>query len=139
MQRARGRLSADDIASTYRQMVAGYAMLGTFAQTIADELMREKQKRTARGYLTAARRLIEFNNGYDIRIDALTPEVIARFEQALEHDNLSMSTISFYMRTLRAVYNRAVVECIIPARLDSPFDDAYTQIKPPHEASLATA
>lgn len=131
MEHTRASISVDDIASAYRQMMAGYQVMGIYAQVLADETAREGRPRTARGYLTAARRFVEFNGGYDIRHDAITSETIIMFERALEDEELTPNTISFYMRTLRAIYNRAVAECILPARLDDPFEDAYTRIEPP--------
>jgi hypothetical protein len=121
------RITARDIASAYLSAMAGNQMLGVYAKCLSEEWAREGRRRTSRGYLTAARRFIDFNGGNDMRLDNLTPETIAMFERTLENDNLEQSTISFYMRTLRAIYNRAVAECIVPARLDNPFDEAYTR------------
>lgn len=133
------RPSADDIASEYRRIVAGCQMLGTYAQILSGELARESRPRTARGYITAIRRFIDFNNGYDIRLDGLTTEVVVAFEHALESEGLTPPTISFYMRTLRAIYNRAVAECITPARFDNPFEEAYTRIEMPLRLDVAGA
>ena len=131
MERSSMKVSADDIASAYRQMMVGYQMLGIYTQILAEEMIRTGKMRTARGYITTIRRFIELNRGYDIRLDELTSEVIARFEVSLQREGLTPPTISFYMRNLRAIYNKAVSENIILARLDSPFEDAYTYIELP--------
>lgn len=131
MERTRPRITADDIASAYRRMAADYQMLSVWAQTLADETARENRPRTARGYLTAMRRFIDFNRGYDICLDVLTAEVVAMFENALEREGLTPPTISFYMRSLRAIYNKAVSENIIPAPSEDPFEEAYTFIDVP--------
>jgi hypothetical protein len=123
--------SCDDVAAAYHQLVAGYRMLGIYTQTLSDELKRQGQSRTARGYLTTLRRFIEFNNGYDIPLSDMDSDIITRFDQTLEADLLMRSTISFYMRTLRAIYNKSILENIIPPRLDDPFEDAYTYIELP--------
>ncbi len=124
-----GALSADHIASLYRRMTADYQMLGTYAQILSDEALYAEKLRTARGYITAIRRFIDFNRGYDIHLGALTAEVVAMFEHTLEREGLMPPTISFYMRNLRAIYNKAISENIIPPRLENPFENAYTYIE----------
>jgi hypothetical protein len=133
------QITADEIASEYRKMVAGYQTLGNYALALAKELAHENRPRTARGYLTATRRFVDFNDGYDMRHEDLTAHTIARFERALERDGLTPNTISFYIRTLHAVYNRAIAECIIPARLDDPFEDAHTRCELLLEPEMAMA
>ena len=133
-----GALSADHIASLYRRMTADYQMLGTYAQILSREALHAEKPRTARGYITTIRRFIDFNHGYDIRLVDLTAEVVTMFEHALEREGLMPPTISFYMRNLRAIYNKAVSESIIPQCLEDPFDNAYTHVELPKQASLET-
>ncbi len=119
---------ADNIANAFRMTISARRMLSVYATLLSDELIRAGQAPTARGYLTATRRMIEFNNGYDIPLDAFTPELIVSFQQSLLNEGVARTTVSFYMRTLRAIYNKAVAENIIPARLENPFLDAYTEV-----------
>ncbi len=131
-------LSADDIASLYRRMVADYQMLGTYAHILSEEALHAEKPRTARGYITAIRRFIDFNRGYDIHLGDLSAEIVAMFEHALEREGLMPPTISFYMRNLRAMYNKAVSESIIPPRLENPFENAYTHIELTKQGELIT-
>lgn len=131
-----GGLSADDIASLYRRMSADYQMLGTYAQILSDEALYAEKPRTARGYITAVRRFIDFNRGYDLHLGDLTAEVVSMFERTLEGEGLMPPTISFYMRSLRAIYNKAISESIIPPCLENPFENAYTHTESSKQSSL---
>ncbi len=132
-------LIADDIANTFRTAVSARRMLGVYAAMLHDELMLAGQFRTARGYLTATRRLIDFNHGYDIPLDWFCSEKIVAFQQSLLGEGISRPTVSFYMRTLRAIYNKAVSESVIPACLENPFLDAYTEVSVKPKESRAAA
>jgi hypothetical protein len=118
----------DYVANTYRSAVDSRRTLGTYAALLADELARHGCRRTARGYLSTARRFIELNHGYDICLDELSAGTIETLQTALAAEGIAPNTLSFYMRTLRAIYNKAVAENIVPQRLDNPFENAYVEV-----------
>jgi integrase len=47
-----------------------------------------------------------------------------------------MNTISFYMRTLRAIYNKAIAEGRLRRTMDNPFAGVYTGIAPTRKLAL---
>ena len=59
-------------------------------------------------------------------LDALTQEVVMGYEDYLRDRGLTPNTTSFYMRILRAVYNRAVERGGIEQK--SPFRKVYTGV-----------
>lgn len=59
-------------------------------------------------------------------IDDLTPDLIDSYQNYLIDKGLTRNTVSFYMRTLRAIYNRAADLDIIEQR--RPFRNAFTGI-----------
>lgn len=77
---------------------------------ISDYMKEINRDQTAGHYFTAMRRFFLFLNGKDVAIDDLTADHIERFASQLENDGLVVNSISFYMRTLRAAFNRAVDE-----------------------------
>jgi hypothetical protein len=125
------RGTADDMANAYRAAMLGNQILGIYASTLADELKHRGQPRTARGYISTVRRFIDFNRGDDIRLDNLSTSVVDAFEAALRAEELTLNTLSFYMRTLRAIYNKAVAENILSRPLHDPFENAYIHIETP--------
>ena len=71
------------------------------------ELMRlNGQERTADAYVTTVRELMAFA-GREVTFEQLTPEFLKAYEARLTAEGKGMNTISFYMRMLRAIYNRA--------------------------------
>lgn len=103
--------------------------LSNFVEELITELDLNHQQRTGRAYRSMLNSFIEFNEGRDILLSRLDNVVVKRFEMHLKNKDKSLNTISFYMRNLRAVYNKAVKMHLI-ARCDySPFDNVYTGIE----------
>lgn len=63
---------------------------------------------TSEAYAYALNSLNTFLHGNDIPIDGITEEFVKKYETWLKERKISLNTISFYMRILRATYNRAV-------------------------------
>lgn len=60
----------------------------------------------------------------DVRLSQITATVIGAYEKWLHENGVVRNTVSFYMRILRAVYNRAVRKCGLV--VNNPFADVYT-------------
>ena len=58
--------------------------------------------------------ILAFNESSNLPFRKVTPEFLKSFEAYLRGRNCSWNTVSTYMRTLRAVYNRAVDRRIAP-------------------------
>ena len=122
------RVTVDEIVNSYRAAILGNQMFGAYASTLAKELKQQGQIRTARGYITTMRRFIGFNRGHDVRLDEMTLKTMDAFQNAIIEENIAMSTLSFYMRNLRAIYNKAIAERLITPSLENPFENAYVEI-----------
>ncbi len=131
LEATRKRYTADDVANAFTKEVAGSHMLGVYTSILAEELSYSGQSRSAAAYYTATRRLVAFNGGYDIDMAEITPETMREFQHSLLAEGVIRSTVSFYMRALRAIYNKAVAEGLVAARTDFPFDEVYTQVAAP--------
>ncbi|MCC8019234.1 MAG: site-specific integrase [Rikenellaceae bacterium] len=107
-----------------------------FAGTVARELNAEGRVRTARAYRSAARSIVKFNHGQDMPLCEITAFRLREYERWLLDTGLHMNTVSFYMRNLRALYNRAVAsEIIVPAETN-PFGNVYTGVYDTRRRSL---
>jgi len=82
--------------------------------------------RTQETYRTACNRFRRFLGGEDIAPAALTTELAEAYQAYLRADGISLNTISFYMRILRAVYNRCVERGL--TENNDPFRRVYTGI-----------
>jgi len=90
------------------------------------ELEHSKQLKTAQGYRNCLRSFSKFCNTSTLSIKKISPELILRYQQFLLEKNLCMNTVSFYMRTLRAAYNKAVKSGL--AEPKDLFSNVYTGI-----------
>lgn len=82
--------------------------------------------RTGETYDTTLRSFARFRRGLDLRPDQLTAGMAAAYEAWLREKGLCKNTSSFYMRILRALYNRAVERGL--AVQTYPFRHVYTGI-----------
>ena len=101
-----GRYSVEDLVRLYRQRKDNSTLSG-YCDTLASELKRLGQGRTANAYRTVTRGLIKFNKGQDIPLREINARLIKEFEIYLKTCCMP-NTISYYMRNLRAIYNKAV-------------------------------
>ena len=122
--------TVDDVIQRYRLMIYGDTLM-VYANRLADDLMQDGYKRTARAYRTTASKLVKFNDGNDIKLEHITPALVSEFQRTMKHESKSLNTISFYMRTLRAIYNKAIDEGLISPRFHNPFSEVYTGISQP--------
>lgn len=80
--------------------------------------------RTAETYTATLQSFSRFRRGRDLMLDEITPDLIQAYEAYLRARGAVPNTTSFYMRILRAVYNRAVESEAIEQR--NPFRHVYT-------------
>src|SRR5574344_1039065 len=71
--------------------------------------------RTAETYQTTLNSFKRFRGDCDLPLHELTPDTVESYQYYLKHSNVILNTIFFYMRRLRACYNRAVEEAVVPA------------------------
>lgn len=79
---------------------------------------------TAKNYRTAIRSLRRFLQQEKLMVRDFTPEMIADYAQWLRQQGISMNTISCYLRSLRAIYNKVVKHYGLEDR--KPFKDLFT-------------
>ena len=82
-------------------------------------------ERTRANHLTALRSLRTFCNGTDPLLPAITADFIDRYAQWLALRGVVPNTAACYLRSLRALYHRAVHEGLVTD--DRPFDQCDTR------------
>ncbi len=133
-----GRYTADELMHRYRAVMTGNT-LRACAERLAAGLEREGLVRTAAAYRTASARLVAFNDGRDPHLDQLSAQLLGDFQHSLKAEGRKPNTISFYMRTLRAIFNRAVAEGRTVRRAENIFAGVYTGVAPTRKLALTAA
>ena len=93
----------------------------SFAKAEAERIDKEQRHKTAYNYLTAVRSLTQFIGNDKWSFADITTAMLERYQRWLCNRGLRLNTVSVYMRTLRALYNRAVGN-----NADSPFSAVFT-------------
>lgn len=97
-----------------------------FMQGIINQLKSLNRIRTSETYGSALTSFMKYRNGQDIQLCEIDSDVLMLYEAWLKEKGICPNSISFYMRILRAVYNRAVEKEL--AEQKYPFKHVYTGI-----------
>lgn len=98
-----------------------------FMCRVIDELKRSCRMGTAESYQSAMASFKQFIGLPYIAIDHIDDVMIKQYEQYLFRRGVAKNTSSFYMRILRAVYNRAIEKKLITS--SNPFKHVYTGVE----------
>lgn len=112
-------------STMYSKANSPLSLYSYFDRTV-NAYFRQGRIRTAETYLTTKNSLHRFLGGKDVSLDQITPNFLEAYEYHLRQRHLSHNTISFYVKHLRAVYNKAVDEKLVMDT--SPFRHATTSI-----------
>ena len=101
--------------------------LFTFMESVIAKLKSLGKIRTSETYATSLSSFKRFRKGWDMALEAVDSDTMIAYEDWLKDCGLSPNTSSFYMRTLRAVYNRAVEKGLTTQQY--PFKHVYTGVE----------
>ncbi len=116
----------DDIVATYEHHHKSDSLFGFLIDT-SEQLYELGCSRTAETYSSLLSSIMLFRKGVDILLSALDANTVTEYEIYLRQRNSALNTISFYIRTLKATYNRAIERGII--RGQDIFKKAHTSIE----------
>ena len=105
----------DDIAKEIQQLPPNKSVFTFFRQQIA----KKEQMQcigTKSNYTSAANRFMEFRNHEDLTFSQMTSEMMEMYQAWLFNRGVRQNTVSFYLRTLRTLYNKAVETGHAPAK-----------------------
>ena len=117
--------TADDIVNTFNKRLREITLFD-FMQNIISRLVELRKYRTSETYKTTLNSFMKFRSGEDLLLSDISADMIIDYEAHLINKGLTMNTVSFYMRILRAVYNRAIEKEII--EYSNPFKKVYTGV-----------
>ena len=125
LENKRIRYSTDDIISTFQNQ-ANEQSLFNFMRGIIVQLKQMGKHRTSETYRATLKSFMQFREDKDLLLDEINSDMMLMYEAYLRNKGITKNSSSFYMRILRAVYNRAVEKELTQQRF--PFKHVYTGI-----------
>lgn len=129
-------------AYTVADIIGGHSLakgeetLSEWVEALVLDLMKAKRKRLAEAYQTVTRGLLKYNDNKDISLNQINSSLIKGFERSLMEQGKKPNTISYYMRNLRSIYNKAIKARRISAKNENPFLGVYTKVKATNKRAL---
>ena len=120
-----GDYTADDVIGKFLtpDTVIGFI---SYARTLIADLKNIGKVRLADHYTAALTRFIRFNGEGEVSFGDFDTTLMERFECHLKECKICPNSISYYMRNLRAIYNKAIEAGL--AESLNPFRHVYTGI-----------
>lgn len=117
--------ATEEIIAEFDRYSNEYSLFN-FMESVIISLKQRGKTRTAETYKATLNSFKKFRNDEDIMLDAIDFELMENYEAHMKNKGIAPNTISFYMRILRATYNRAVEKEVIEQR--NPFRHVYTGV-----------
>ena len=117
--------TADDIVASFQSNTEGQSLFN-FMQGIIARLKQMGKIRTAENYSCTLKSFMQFRGDRDVLLSEIDSDLMQLYEAYLHGKGAVRNTSSFYMRILRAVYNRALEKGLMEQR--NPFRHVYTGV-----------
>ena len=124
-EKRNGNYTTDDIVTKFNEQATEQSLF-SFMQGVIDQLKRLNRIRTSETYAATLSSFMKFRDGQNILLCEIDSDTMMLYEAWLKGKGICPNTISFYMRILRAVYNRAVEKELVEQK--HPFKHVYTGI-----------
>ena len=108
--------------------------LGEYVRELTQRLYKNGKYRSADIYMCTLRSFMRFRKEKDLLISQLDSLIMEDYESYLRKNGLTLNTISFYMKRLRAIYNKALEQYGLEDR--KPFVHSFTKNTPTAKRAL---
>ena len=125
LETERRRFTADDVITMFHKLTKESSLF-TFMHGVIAQLKQLGKVRTSETYTATLNSFMAFREEQDVPIDGISSDLMLMYEAYLKARGVRMNTISFFMRNLRAVYNRAVEKGLTSQ--NNPFRHVYTGV-----------
>lgn len=125
LERAGEDYTAEEVLKCYLTPSDGKGFI-SFAREVIRQMGQIGKPRTAERYTVVIRSFERFCGKNDMPLEEVDSDLMVRYENFLKAAGVCPNTTSYYMRGLRAIYNRAVEKGLTVQR--SPFRHVYTGI-----------
>lgn len=125
LERAGHDYTADDVVKLYLTPAEAGGFM-SFAWELVRQLKQIGKTRTAERYTTVMNSFGRFAGENDVLLDEVDSDLMVKYETFLKARGICPNSSSYYMRGLRAIYNRAVEKKLTVQH--NPFKHVYTGI-----------
>ena len=119
------QFNTDTVVQEFQNKSSDITLFNRMQKTIS-KLWKQGQYRTSETYTATLNSFRDFRNGKDLYFEEMDSDLLLSYEYYLKAKSLSPNTISFYMKRLRAVYNKAV-------------DDGFAENKNPFKRVITSS
>lgn len=119
------KYTADEIVAAFQNRVEEQSFFN-FMQGVITRLRLMGKIRTAENYSYTLKSFMQFRQNRDILLSEIDSDLMQLYEAYLHGKGAVRNTSSFYLRILRAVYNRALEKDLMAP--DNPFRHVYTGV-----------
>ena len=125
LKRTTATFTSEDVVKSFQDSLAGGFL--SFGRELVMQLEQVGKERTAETYMVALNSFERFmGRRGDILIESIDSVLMVEYETYLKSAGVCPNSSSYYMRNLRAIYNRAVDKELTVQR--NPFKYVYTGI-----------
>lgn len=117
--------TSDTVIEEFNRRASEYTLFNYLEGHIS-RLKQNGKIRTSETYKAALLSFKKYRNGEDVMLESITSATMESYESWMKGRGNTPNTMSFYLRILRAVYNRAVEDELIQNR--HPFRHVYTGV-----------
>lgn len=118
--------TVDEIVQKYLALSSDKTTVFEYIKMQIERLKNAGKERTSETYRQMFMGFMKFRNGEDLHFGMIDTDLICQYESYMRASNLCRNTTSFYMRTLRSIYNRAVEDGLTTQ--NTPFKRVYTGV-----------
>ena len=123
----KGFSCVDEVVAACRERLE-VSNLTNYVEKQIRGLLDEDKQETARHYRSTLNAFLRFRGGCDLRLDEIDAALLKEFETYLFDSGLCANTVSFYLRIVRAICNRAVKEGLVEPN-PMLFENVHTGIE----------
>lgn len=120
------QFTTEDIVRNYYESASNRVSVFEYINKQINRLYASGKERTSEIYRQVLHSFMRFRKNSDLDFDMIDDNLIEQYEGFMRMSNLCRNTTSFYMRTLRSIYNRAVEDGL--TEQVEPFRRVYTGV-----------
>lgn len=137
LQQESSDFDVDHLLHRYASVPSCSPTFLSYTSHLLDQLAQSGRHRTVSTYRSALRSFVRFlQPREDLALQELDAHLVVRYESWLKARGVCPNTSSYYLRNLRAIFNRAVEQGWVTT-VQSPFKHGYTGIGKTQKRAIA--